>query len=424
MPDAPPVPSPHPSGPLAGYRVLDFANEMGQLCGRLLAELGADVIKVEPRDGDPARQLGPFFRDQPGPGTSLWWWAMNAGKRSVTCELRLDAGRALAGRLARAADMVIETFPPGEAETLDLDYASLSAAHPSLIVVSISPFGQDGPYRDMLATDSVGSAMGGHMYLNGDDERGPVRTLAPQAYTQVSVQAAVGATIALYARGMNGGAGQHVDVSMQEAMANAMDNAQQTWDISGLNNRGPGERRMIAGAMGPRYLYEAVDGWVTCLQVGGLLGPGAGAIIDWLAASGEAGGLDDPDWRARLTTMTITAEELAHVEATLASFCRTRAKEALVEEAQRRGAGWAPVFSPREVVESKQLAAREYWVRVAHDDLGESFIYPGAPYRLSVTPSSHRGRAPHVGEHNGAVYGELLGIEAAELRRLRTRMVL
>jgi len=425
MPETPPVPLPHPAGPLAGYRVLDFADEKGQLAARLLGELGADVIKVEPpRDGDPTRQNGPFFRDQPAPNTSLYWWAMNAGKRSITCQLRLEAGRDLVRRLAAVTDIVIETNMPGTAAALGLDYATLSGANPGIIVVSITNFGQAGPYRDMLATDIVGSAMGGHMYLNGDEERGPVRTLAPQAYAQANVQGAVGAMVALYARGVNDGAGQHVDVSMQEAVANALDNAQQTWDIRHINNRGPGVARMVGGNPGPRYLYEAADGWVTCLALGGLIGPNADVAIDWLAASGMARDLDTAAWRAKLRALLpLDSGDRAYVEETLGAFCKTQAKESLVEQAQQRGFGWAPVFSPREVVESKHLAARDFWIRVHHEDLGESFIYPGPPFRLGLTPWAQRGRAPLVGEHNEQVYGELLGLDAGELRRLRMRMV-
>ena len=424
-PEPPPVPLPHPNGPLAGYRVLDFADEKGQLCTRLLAELGADVIKVEPREGDPTRHNGPFFRGEAGPNTSLYWWAMNAGKRSVTCELRLEPGRELARKLAAQADVVVETFPPGRAAEMGLDYRTLSALNPGVIVVSVTNFGQTGPYRNMLATDIVGSAMGGHMHLNGDPEHGPVRTTAPQAYAQVNAQAAVGATVALYARGVNGGIGQHVDVSMQEAMANAMDNAQQTWDIRQINISGPGIRRNVAGIQGPRYLYETADGWVTCLQIGGLQGLQANVAIDWLAEQGEAGDLDSPEWRTKLSAlMPLEEGERTLVEETLARFCLSRKKEELVAEAQRRGFGWAPVFGPREIVESKQLGARDFWVWVRHEDLGESFLYPGPAFRFSETPAMHRGRAPHIGEHNAQVYGELLDLDAADLRRLKVRLVL
>jgi len=423
--DSLPIPLPHPGGPLAGYRVLDLADEKGQLCARVLGELGADVIKVEPRGGDRTRANGPFYRGQEGVETSLYWWAMNAGKRSITCELRLEAGRELFHRLAATADVVLETEAPGTQAARGLDYATLSAVNPALVVTSISNFGQSGPYCDWLATDIVASALGGHMHLNGDDEHGPVRTLAPQAYAQVNFQAAVGTLMALYARGANGGAGQHVDVSMQEAVSLAMDNAQATWDIRRVNLKGPGLRRNNLTYTTPKYLYECADGWVACLQAGGLVGPAANAIIDWLAESGEDGGLAAPEWRTRLTSLVPPeAHEREKVEGVIGAYCRTRLRADLVREAQWRGSGWAPVLSPREIVDCEQLAAREYWVWVRHEDLGESFAYPGAPFKLSETPWQQRGRSPHAGEHNAEVYGELLGLNEADLRRLRARMVL
>lgn len=422
----PPVPLPHPTGPLHGYRVLDLADQKGQLCARLLGELGADVIKVEPpREGDRTRENAPFYRGAESPETSIYWWAMNAGKRSITCQLRLEAGRQLLHRLVAMSDILVETNPPGRATSLGVDYATLQAVNPGIIVVSITDFGQTGPYAGFVATDIVGAAMGGLMYLNGDDERGPVRTTVPQAYTQVNLQAAVGAMTALFARGTNGGIGQHVDVSMQEAAANALDNASATWDILRVNNRGPGIRRMIAGQLGARYLFEAADGWVAALQAGGLIGPAANIAIDWLAETGEAGGLEAPAWREKLTALVpLDPDDREYVEGVLNAFTRKRAKLELCREAQRRGLGWAPVQSPRELLECEQLAAREYWTPVKHEDVDGTFLYPGAPWKLSETPWMQRGRAPHIGEHNEAVYGELLGLDAAELRRLRMRMVI
>ena len=423
--DSPPIPFEHADGPLTGYRVLDLADEKGQLCTRLLAELGADVIKIEPpRDGDPTRQNGPFFRGEAEPDRSIYWWVMNAGKRSITLQLKLEAGREILRKLIAMSDIVVETCVPGESASLGLDYASVSAANPGAILVSVTNFGQAGPYAKWAATDIVGSAMGGQMHVSGDPERGPLRSTAPQAFAQANVQAAVGAMTALYARAVNDGAGQHVDVSMQEAMMVTMDHAGPTWDIRRVNTVGPGERRQNAGIVAGRYLFETADGWLTALQVGGLIGPKADPIIDWLAETGEAEGLDSPEWRARLVAGgPFPPQDREKIEATMQAFCRTRKKEELVAEAQRRGAGWAPVFSPREIVDSKQLAAREYWVRVHHEDLGESFIYPGAPFKLSETPWKQRGRAPHLGEHNEQVFG-LLGIDTAEQRRLKMKMVI
>ncbi len=419
------MPLPHPDGPLSGYRVLDIADEKGQLCARLLAELGADVIKVEPRTGDPTRANGPFFRDEEGRESSLYWWAMNAGKRSATCELRLEAGRDLFHRLVANADAVIETSAPGTASDLGADPRTLARVNRSAVVVSITNFGQTGPSRKLPATDIVGSAMGGHMYLNGSDERGPVRTTAPQAYAQVNLQAAVGAVIALYSRGANDGLGQHVDVSMQEAMANAMDNAQQTWDILGINNRGPGSGRMVSGRPGPRYIYETVDGWVAALSYGGLMGPSSSAIIDWLDETGEAGPLTTPHWRERLEVVApLEEDDQRLLVGIMERFCGSRRKDDLVAGAQQRGVGWAPVYSPREIVESDQLAARDYWVRVHHEDIGESFVYPGAPFKFSGTPWKQRGRAPHLGEQTEEVYGEVLGLDTGEIAALRRSMVI
>ncbi|MFN0096183.1 MAG: CaiB/BaiF CoA transferase family protein [Dehalococcoidia bacterium] len=421
-----PLPIPHPPGPLAGYRVLDFADEKGQLCARLLGELGADVIKVEPpREGDPTRAKGPFYKGEAGKERSLLWWAMNAGKRSATCQLKLAAGRELMHRLVATADIVIETNQPGEAAALGLDYRSIRQANPAAVLVSITNFGQTGPYKSWQATDLVAVAMGGQMHLNGSAERGPVRCAAPQALVQANAQAAVGALTALYARGAGDGQGQHVDVSMQEAVANTMDNAQATWDIRGINFSGPGLRRNNTGYTTPRYLFECADGWVAALQAGGLVGASSGAIIDWLAAAGEDNGLDTPEWRARLAEVRPLDEaERNRVDATMAAFCKTRKKVELVTEAQRRNAGWAPVFTPREIVESEHLAAREYWIAVPHEDLGETFLYPGAPWKLEKTPWAQRGRAPHVGEHNADVYGGLLGASEAELKQWRARMVI
>ena len=207
------------------------------------------------------------------------------------------------------------------------------------------------------------------MAVNGEDEQGPVRKTASQGYTQVNTQAMVGAMTALFARGTNGGVGQHVDVSMQEAAANALDNASATWDLLGINNRGPGLRRMVGGNIGARYLYETSDGWLAALSAGGLFGPNANTLIDWLDEHGEAEELVQPAWRERLSTMMpIAPEELLYLEERFAAFCARGKKLDLVAEAQRRGLGWAAVQSPSDLAAGDQLGARGLWTSVPHDD--------------------------------------------------------
>ncbi len=172
----------NPLAPLKGLRALDLTDDKGFLCGRMLADLGVDVIKVEPPGGDPSRMIGPFYRDIAEPEKSLYWFAYNANKRGITLKLDREEGKEVFKKLAERTDFVIESFPPGYLAKLGLDYASLTAINPRLILTSISAFGQSGPYADYKAPDLVGMAMSVLMYLCGDPDLPPVRISFPQAY--------------------------------------------------------------------------------------------------------------------------------------------------------------------------------------------------------------------------------------------------
>ncbi|MBI2911455.1 MAG: CoA transferase, partial [Chloroflexi bacterium] len=167
---------------LSRYRVLDLADEKGQLCGRILADLGADVVKIEPPGGDPARGLGPFLHDTKDPEKSLSWYALNANKRGITLDLETEADQATLRRLAGEADFLVESFPPGHLDRLGLGYEALSGPNPRLIVISISPTGQEGPRARWATSDIVSMAMSGIMSVAGDPDRAPVRISEPQAY--------------------------------------------------------------------------------------------------------------------------------------------------------------------------------------------------------------------------------------------------
>src|SRR3972149_1678553 len=177
--------------PLSPYRVLDLAGETGLMCGKILGDGGADVIKIEPPGGDPARNIGPFYKDVPHAERSLYWWALNTSKRGVTLNLETADGQEIFNRLVPTADIIVETFDPGYLDSLELGYEELSAINPKVILVSITPFGQTGPYRDWKTADIVGQALGGYMYLNGDRERAPTKVGPPQAYFQAGAQGAV-----------------------------------------------------------------------------------------------------------------------------------------------------------------------------------------------------------------------------------------
>ena len=211
-------------GPLSPYRVLDLTDEKGLLCGKILADYGADVIKVEPPDGSSARKLGPFYNETPDPERSLLWFAYNANKRGITLDLEREDGRELFKKLVTTADIVLESFSPGYMKDQGLGYDDLCNIKSDLVLTSLTPFGQHGPYQDFQGSDLVGWSMGGFTYLTGDQDRPPIQISFPQAYVTGASEAAVGTMVALYHRDISG-EGQHVDVSIQASCAKNMMNA-------------------------------------------------------------------------------------------------------------------------------------------------------------------------------------------------------
>jgi len=219
------------------YRVLDLTDEKGLFCGKLFGDLGADVIKIERPGGDPGRNIGPFYHDEVDPEKSLFWWAFNNNKRGICLDIETADGQDAFKRLAQGADFLIESFAPGYLDKLGLGYPALERINPGLIMVSITPFGQTGPYKDYKATDIVAWAMGGQMYPWGDTDRPPIRiSHHSQAYLHAASEAAVGALLALWHR-QSTGKGQHVDVSIQESVVRVTYAATASWDMLRVNQQ-------------------------------------------------------------------------------------------------------------------------------------------------------------------------------------------
>ena len=410
-------------GPLAPFRVLDLTNELGQLAGRMLGDLGADVIKVEAPGGDPSRYIGPFHADRVDPERSLHWWTFNTNKRSITLDLAQSRGQALLERLLSEADFLVETAPPQAAAALGLGVESIASAHPSLVHTSVTPFGRDGPYAHWRGTDLIGAAMGGLASLCGAPGRPPIRPTVSQAFTQASAQATVGTLIAHYRRTATG-RGQHVDQSMQEAVTFTHDNAMPTWDIRKINITRPGNGRNIGGYESGQYVFEAADGYVAALSYGGIFGLTARQTIDWLDSHGMADDLTSEEWLAKLDAtqgvlIPPAGDDGDHLLEVLQAFCKRFTRAQLVAEAQQIRNGWGIVHTPKDLLENEHLAAREYWTELYHDDLDAAFTYPGPWAKLSRTPISVRRRAPRIGEHNDEVYGDLLGLSDDEMTSLR-----
>lgn len=410
---------------LSPYRVLDLTTERGLLCGQTLGDLGADVIKVEPPGGSSARQLAPFYHDEPHPDRSLYWWAYNRNKRGITLNLDTDEGRAILRRLVASAHFLIESDNPGSLAQRGLSYNDLAAINPALVYVSISPFGQDGPIASYADSDLIILAAGGPLILTGDADRPPVRVTIPQGYAHASAEAAVAALIAHHER-QRSGRGQHVDVSAQQAVALA---AQSSLLAIPLGDQ---EFRRMAGGvkMGPlnvRLVWPALDGYVTVgFLFGSSIGPFTRRLMEWLCEEGFCDAATrDTDWigfgYALFTGDGF--EKYEQLKEVIGDFVKTKTKAELLRVALERGLLIAPVTTLDEVVESDQLAARRYWQSLDHPELGLAVRYPGPFAKFSVTPITYRRRPPMVGEHNREIYMGELGISEQQLAELQGRGV-
>jgi benzylsuccinate CoA-transferase BbsE subunit len=415
---------------LDDIRVLDLAGEPGMYCGKLLAELGADVIKIEPPGGDPARRIGPFFHDEVDPDKSLYFFGLNSSKRSLTLDIASADGQALFKRLAATADVVVETFPPDYLDSLGLGHADLCRVKPDVILCSISGFGQWGPHSHYKTPDIVAVAMSGMMYLAGFPGEAPDRPYGNQTIYCASIQATTGILMALLHRDATG-EGQQVEVSMQEALLLNQETAVPYWDIrKDLRGRVGNERRLPGIGV-----YECQDGYVM-FMVGV---PGFGSpwpeLMRWMVDEDKAEDLLDERWQNLFgqMDMRLIAElyfgtdvelvetwvpRLSHIDEVLARFVKSYTKEQLYGEGQRRGLLVAPVNTPQDLVDNPQLNHRRWFTPVAHPELQTAITYPGPPYRLSETPWRMRCRAPRVGEHNQEVYCGDLGLSKEQLAAL------
>jgi len=404
---------------LEPYRVLDLTQAIGWTCGKLLADLGADVVKIEPPGGDPDRRLGPFYRDTPHPERSLPWFAAHTNKRGITLNLESADGQTLWLALVRNADFVVESFPPGFMDRRGIGFRQVSRWHPRLIWTAITPFGQSGPYAHYRASDLVGMAMGGLMYVCGDADRPPVRMRPSQAYLQAGLQAAAATLLAHHHR-MRSGEGQFIDVSMQHAVSWTIVPTRQYWDLSHLIIERGGTSRAFGDQL-RRIIFPCQDGDVALMGV--MNSREWGPMVEWLASEGMAEDLGDASWAilaehagpSPFTQAAVTDEELAHVYGVLGRFFLRHTKAELAGEAQRRRIILFPVHTARDLLEHPQLAVRDFFQPLEHPELGETLCYPGAPYRLSKTPWRLRRRAPLIGEHNEVIYGGELGLSRAEL---------
>lgn len=407
--------APITDGALDDLRVLDLTTPMGAYCTKLLAGLGADVIRVEPPGGDPARAIGPFAGDQPAPDSGIPFLFANTNKRSVTLDLERPDGQALLRRLVERSDIVVESFRPGYLDRLGLGYDELARINPSIIYTSIAAFGQTGPYRDFKATDLVGVAMGGLLRLCGFPGRAPDRPGGDQAYLLAGLQGLNGTLIALFHRDQTG-EGQQVDVSMQQAVFLATGYIANWVEVRGIDlGRGGHHYNDLPGTF--RIVYPCKDGWI----IGGLSTREREfrSVIEWMEAWQHHSNLGDPAWQE----VEYRRAHWAEAEAVWESFALRYPREELYAEAQARRMTLMPVYTAADVERDPQLSARDFFRQALHPRLG-ALSYPGPPFRSSLTPLRPPTVAPLPGAHNQAIFEDELGLSRATLRALHRAGVL
>ncbi len=401
-----------PPAALEGLRVLDLSGAMGNYCGKMFADMGADVILVEPPRGTRLRFEPPFLGDVAGSERSLAYAYHNTSKRGVTLNLDTTDGQHLLRKLVATADLVIETEKPGVMQARGLGYKALSDIRPGVVVVSITPFGQSGPYAQYESEDLIGLALGGLLYLGGYPDAAPTRVYGNQAYLCASIYGAVGALLAVL-EAESSGTGQHVDVSMQECVVLALENAVQFYDLEGtVRKRYTGEQRFAGTGS-----FECKDGYVY-LMAGGI---GANMFwarsVDWLSDEKIPGveRLRGEEWTK--VDFLKSNEAKQYFREMFVPWSKTKTKAYLYHEGQRRHIPIAAINAPVDLLDNKQLQHRKHFVEVMHHLRDKPMVMPGAPYKLSETPWCIQRPAPRLGEHNAEIYAEC-GVNSADLQRL------
>lgn len=365
---------------LSGYRVLDLTDEKGWLCGKLLTDMGADVIRI----------------DRPGekPLTDF----LNAGKRSITLNIETTSGQELFKRLIQTADVMIESYAPGFLDRLGLGYVGLSHLNPRLIMTSITNFGQTGPYKDYKSSELVASALGGQMYVCGDEDTPPLKPFGEQAFYSACLFAANGILLALWHRHTSG-TGQHIDISIHECVAATLDHVLVRYFYQGE----------VAERQGSLYwnnafrIFPCRDGYILLS-----LFYQWETLVEWLASEGMAQDLTDKKWQEREEQQ----RNIDHIIHVLEKWTQIHTVAELVEQGQAMRFPWANVATIPQLVHNPQLNERGFFIE---NDAGKK--YPGAPCKLSRSPWSPQTRTPEPGEHNQEIFQEL-GLSEMELEKL------
>ena len=381
--------------------------------------------RSNPPGGEPNRRIGPFLADIPHPERSLSFWYYNTSKRGITLNPETADGRQLFGRLAATSDVILETFRPGVLASLGLDYESLSAKNPRLIMCALTPFGQTGPWRDYASSDLLHMAAGGEMassgYDGGDAPNAPPIAPGGGNAWHMGCHFAYMAIIAALIYRTVSGQGQYIDASIHEACALTTEAAIANYVYRGEVLRRQTGRHHASGPT-PRTQFRAKDGAYVCALVAGRLNPKyVRDLAELLDTNGMAGDLKDPKYQ----DPAVIAANTSHIiDDLVGNFIASLPAEEVYHAAQERGFTWGAVRTPEALLDDPHLHDRGFWKEVEHPELGGSFIYPGEAAIYNSSPWRISRRAPLIGEHNTEILCGELGLSRAELSVLAENRVI
>ncbi|MEV4646415.1 CoA transferase [Saccharopolyspora sp. NPDC049357] len=396
------------SGPLSDVRVIEAGTLIaGPFCGQLLADFGAEVIKVEdPGAGDPMRQWGQVKHE----GKSLSWPVIARNKKSVTANLRIAEGQRILRELVAGADVFVENFRPGTLERWGLSYDELQEINPRLVLVRVTGYGQDGPYASRAGFGAIGEAMGGMRHVTGEPDRPPSRVGVSVGDSLAATFSALGAVMALHARNRTG-RGQVVDTAIYEAVLALMESMLPEWEIAGYQRERTGS---VLPRIAPSNAYPTADG----AEI--IIGANRDTVFTRLC---ELMGEPELATGERYGTHDARGENQVELDELIAAWTRGFDAADVLDKLHEAGVPAGRVYTAADMTADPHFAARQAIVRLMHPELGEFPMQNVVP-RLSDTPGEVRSLGPELGEHNAEIYGRLLGADEEQLRRWRADNVI
>ena len=388
------------AGPLAGIRVIECGVLLaGPFCARLLADFGAEVIKVEaPGKGDPMRTVGQSLVD----GKSLWWPGIARNKKCISLNLRDPQGQEMLRRLVAQSDVLVENFRPGVFEEWGLGYETLRAANPGLVFARVSGYGQTGPYREKPGFAAVAEAFGGLRHLVGFPDRPPCRVGISLGDSLAGMFAALGVLMALYNRDVHGGSGQIIDTALYEAVFAVLEATLTEYDRTGYERTRTGT---LLPGFAPSNLYPCKNGqWI-------VIAANTDGLFTRLCTLMER---EDLLTDERFATQVVRAENREEIDAIVSDWTAGYELSALLPRVEAATIPAGPVFSIADIIDDPHFRARDMLLSLHDRVLGELKV-PGIVPKLSATPGAARWLGPDIGAHNQQVYAELLNASPTEL---------